>query len=183
MSPFEHQRPRPLSSGPPSLEFSTAALQSASGRNVTLASRYAPVGRSTHLVFDSQPNFRRLRSRTDHPSTGEDTDNDPSSSGDSTASGTLEIETISGLVKKLSLRATDDNADVSAQNDRFHGNCSPVGLVEATRQFKLMHLSETTQSSPPRQAPAPQPGVMGDSQLGGLTLRRELWRTPHVSTS
>jgi hypothetical protein len=129
-----------------------------------------------------------MRSR--QPFSGEDSDNESSSSDDSTASGTLEIETLTGLVKKLSLSGTGVNEDIPIhqnddtvhQNNRFHGNCSPIDLVEATRQFKVMHLLEMTQRSRPQQSPASQPG-MDVPLVGGLALRLDLWRTPYVSTS
>lgn len=170
-SPFEHQR-HPTSSGS---SWPTAASQTF-GNTVTLTpSQSAPLRHTTHLIFDSQPSYRRLRSRPDQPFSGEDTDNE-SQSEDSGESETLEIESLTGLMKKLTLRGIDSNPDIPAhQNPRFHGNCSPVGLVEATRQFKLMHLLETKKNS--RLPTAPQPDMSG-SPIGGLTLRHEIWSTP-----
>ena len=182
--PSDHQQPQQSLS----LNFPTPALQSAfktPSSNVT--SQTAPVGRTTHLIFDSQPiDKRRMRSKTEQSYSAEDSDNESSSSddSDSTTSGTLEIETLTGFVKKMSLSRTGANEDIPIHDDtihhnnRFHGNCSPVDLIEATRQFKLMHSMKMTQSS--QQPSVPQLDMRAPPAVP-LDLRLEFWRTPHVS--
>lgn len=123
-----------------------------------------------------------MRLKTEQPLSGEDTDDESSSSDDSVEPETLRIETVSGLVKKMTLRGADGNTEALAnENSRFHGNCSGVGLVEATRQFKAMHLLKTTQSFRPGQPPALPPSKRGRPS-GRLSLRPEFWRISHVST-
>lgn len=127
------------------------------------------VGRTTHLIFGSQPIHKHLHSRSERPSPEGDSDNESSSSDDSSSSRTLEIENISGLVKKLTLRGTEDDSQNTLDNNaRFHGRSSAVALVEATRKFKMMHILETLESGRP-------------STPVSLTRRPEFWRTPRVS--
>ncbi|KAF9465075.1 fungal-specific transcription factor domain-containing protein [Collybia nuda] len=138
-------------------------------------------GRSTHLVFGSQPT-RGSHLKPDHLHSDEDTDDDDSddnqsSSSDHSASSlTLEIENVTGLVKKLKLRGTEDDSDQPPENNnRFHGKSSAVGLVEATRQFKLLHLLDSLESARPSRE---SPQGIEDLPLGSLTRRPEFWRTP-----
>lgn len=175
---LEHQQPHE----PFSLKFPTPIIQSAyKTPSSDVTSQSVPVGRTTHLIFDSQPiNRRRVRSKTEQPFSAEDSDNESSSSDDSTTSGTLGIETLTGFVKKMSLGANENipihqNDDTLHQNNRFHGNCSPVDLIEAVRQLKSMHSMEMTQSSLPQEPDT--------SRIGPLALRLDFWRTPHVSSS
>jgi hypothetical protein len=140
------------------------------------------VERTSHLIFDPHPTTRRTRSKAEQPFHGEDSDNESAASDDSAASGTLGIETITGIMKKLSLRGTDSNRDELIEHDRFHGDSSAVGVVEATLQLKSMYLLGTTQDSRPRLSSVPQRSV-GDLPPGSFHMRPEFWRANQVSTS
>jgi hypothetical protein len=168
-------------SGPSSVQLSPSVLLSASTANLApTVPQSAPAERTSHLIFDPAG---RTRPKAEQPFHGESSDNESAASDDSTASRTLGIDAITGLMRKLTLRGTTSNTDeLIEQHSRFHGDSSAVGLVEATRQFKSMYLQGATQDSQPPLSSAPQHSE-SDLTTGSFCLRPELWRSHEVSTS
>ncbi|KAJ7770173.1 fungal-specific transcription factor domain-containing protein [Mycena maculata] len=104
---------------------------------------------STHLA---------LNSHSRHRYSGNDSDS--SSDGFSTSDSEQMVEGLKGGLRKLTLRSTnshtDDREDYDAINARFHGKSSLVALIDATRRYKELHVSDTVRTETiPRVDPVP----------------------------
>lgn len=57
------------------------------------------------------------------------------------------VEGLKGGLRRLTLRPTklntNDGEDHDAINTRFHGKSSLVALIDATRRYKELHISDT----------------------------------------
>jgi len=97
-------------------------------------------------------------------------DDDSTTDTASSPSDTEEI-VITSLIgrTRITLRASDDEDSAGDNNIRFHGRSSTAGLVEATRQFKHMHMQDS--SSPPS---------IPDNISVAQTRRPQFWKTPPV---
>lgn len=106
-----------------------------------------------------------------------DTNFDTSSSDESSNFDIVEIESISGLAQRLTLRGVE--TDIERPVDvRFHGKSSAVTMVDATRKFKEMHMLETAETSDqPSQHSALSTGEPSD---GPSSQRPEYWQMPRV---
>ncbi|RDB25367.1 Activator of stress genes 1 [Hypsizygus marmoreus] len=129
-------------------------------------------GLNSHLILGSQhgKNLSPSKSQWEIPTAASD---DDSSSEESVNFDLLEIENISGLVQKLTLRGEDAMGRPSDNHVRFHGKSSAVGLVDAARKFKIMHFLDSGQP------PSDSANDYRDSSSPGPSTRRpEFWHPP-----
>ncbi|KAJ7096252.1 fungal-specific transcription factor domain-containing protein [Mycena epipterygia] len=112
---------------------------------------------STHLA---------LNAHSRHDGTGTDSSDEEFSSSDSEQM----VEGLSGGLRKLTLRRTKSytahKEDSDAINARFHGKSSLQGLIDATRRYKELHISDSVaaepehaSAGPPRAIPESYPPV------------------------
>ncbi|KAJ7703127.1 fungal-specific transcription factor domain-containing protein [Mycena rosella] len=108
---------------------------------------------STHLALNSRP--RRDRA-----------DSDSSSDGFSTSDSEQLVEGLAGGLRRLTLRRTKsrtaDAEDRDIINTRFHGKSSVVTLIDATRRYKELHVSDSAGNGSEHASaslPPPVPGV------------------------
>ncbi|KDR75840.1 hypothetical protein GALMADRAFT_506107 [Galerina marginata CBS 339.88] len=138
----------------------------------------SPAPLSTHLKFHSQRGKRpRDPALFAYRDAYDLSDEDSSSESSSSSSETEEI-VITSLVgrTKITLRASENDDSAGDYNIRFHGRSSTAGLVEATRQFKFMHMRETM--SPVEQEN--EASISPDNSIVAQTRRPVFWQTPTV---
>ncbi|KAJ6625579.1 fungal-specific transcription factor domain-containing protein [Mycena sp. CBHHK59/15] len=104
----------------------------------------------THLPLNPHPR---------HPATDTDSSSDYLSSSDSEQM----VEGLTAGKRRLTLRRansyTIDEDDHDAINARFHGKSSLFTLIDATRRYKELHVSEAMESEPPRPRASQGSGV------------------------
>ncbi|KAF8070504.1 fungal-specific transcription factor domain-containing protein [Lyophyllum atratum] len=136
-------------------------------------SGFSTTGRTTRLMSNPHPTPGRLHQKREeqyHDNTDEsDSSEDPSNFD------VIEIESISGLVQKLTLQgeavSTERPSDAHA---RFHGKSSSVGLIEAAQRFKMMHLLDAIEGGQDTRRESPD--SIGDA--GFSDRRPEYWTMP-----
>ncbi|KAF9566715.1 hypothetical protein CPC08DRAFT_758708 [Agrocybe pediades] len=128
--------------------------------------------RSSHLTFHSHSRAKRTEAHTDAAMTyrnPHDASDDESTTGTTSSSSDTEEIVITSLIgrTKITLRGSDDENSAGDNNIRFHGRSSTAGLVEATRQFKYLHLQDSSDSPPPP-----------DNTSVAQMRRPQFWKTP-----
>ncbi|KAF7361833.1 Zn(2)-C6 fungal-type domain-containing protein [Mycena venus] len=101
-------------------------------------------------------------------------DSDSSSDGLSSDSEQVTEGLKGGMQKLLALRPNArEGTDTEAIHIRFHGKSSLVSLVEMTRRYKELHISETAGGDAEQQEPN-MPGAVPQNE-GGHLKRPEFW--------
>lgn len=166
--------------------------------------------RTTHLVFKPRPKGRKRKSDkkastssgTTVPMTGitgsgyrstpsltqpaDSTSECTSEASDSDSEELVETSLAGRNRITLKMNETPHAAD---NKITFHGRSSTAGLVEATRQFKHLHMQETMQmqveaaESTSYEGETRVPIERADNARVASTRRPQFWRTPAVSTS
>ncbi|KAJ7647258.1 fungal-specific transcription factor domain-containing protein [Roridomyces roridus] len=134
----------------------------------------APVP-STSRVRSSGSQSNTLRLKTGlalnlHPRRSR-RDSDSDSDGFSSSDSEHMVEGLNGGRLRLTLRSTHDREEYDPINTRFHGKSSLGALIEATRRYKELHISETGRADHREsKLPAPDTPVIAPSKRPAFWL-------------
>ncbi|KAG6911119.1 hypothetical protein DXG01_003859 [Tephrocybe rancida] len=112
----------------------------------------------------------------------EDPDQD-SSDDSNTLNDVLELESISGMVQKLTLRGEEESTPREQTDEafaRFHGKSSSVGLVGVAQAYKMMHMLEQGTKHDARlgSPDSISTSSTSSSASGPSTHRPKFWKMP-----
>ncbi|KAF5386046.1 hypothetical protein D9615_002218 [Tricholomella constricta] len=135
---------------------------------------------SSSEIGPAESKFASTPRRAPHPLSDPPSSPGSSSSEDHANFDIIEIESLSGLVQKLTLRG-DETVAAEPPSDahaRFHGKSSSVGLVEATQRYKMMHLLDAIEGG--RNTFRGSPDSTDIPAAAPSHRRPEFWTMPRV---